>query len=114
MCGFHFFRTKSESPGVNKDIIMLPVIWGVIRTYAPIVTLPIAAVAGVLGYFLEGAVSDKYTPYKKSIEEQREDRMLEELSTSSGKVDKLEEKKFVPSNVFERNLSPQLRTESKK
>lgn len=90
---------------------MLPAVWTILRTYAPIITLPVAAVVGVIGYALENIISDKYTPYKKSIEEQREERQLQELS--SGKlVDKLEEKAFVPKSIFERNMSPQLRKDA--
>lgn len=42
--------------------------WGalafrVLRTYAPYITLPFAAVVGFIGYNLESIVSDKYTPY---------------------------------------------------
>ncbi|ODM93274.1 Small integral membrane protein 12-A [Orchesella cincta] len=87
---------------------MFPAIWAVLRAYAPVITLPAAALVGIIGYALENIISDKYTPYKESIEEQRGERLLQEVD--SGKlVDKLEEKKFVPKSIFERNLSPQLR-----
>lgn len=87
---------------------MLPAVWAALRAYAPIVTLPVAAVIGVVGYALESVISDKYTPYKKSIEEQRDDRIQQEIA--SGKLeDKLAEKNFVPKSIFERNLSPQLK-----
>jgi hypothetical protein len=38
---------------------MIPVIWNFLRVYAPYVTLPIAAVVGVIGYNVEKAVSKR-------------------------------------------------------
>lgn len=93
---------------------MLPVIFAFLRSYAPYITLPVAAVVGVIGYKIEGYVSDKYTPYQGSIEERREERQLDEnLSKDVTKVDSLKEKKFVPRTVFERNVSPSLLSDSK-
>jgi len=93
---------------------MLPVFWAMVRSYAPVIMLPVAAVIGIIGYNLENIVSDKYTPYKPSIEEQREERLLEELKAKGtgcqvpASTTTLTEKKFVPKSIFERNLSPQL------
>lgn len=89
---------------------MLPVIFTVLRTYAPYITLPVAAVIGFIGYNVEGWVSDKYTPYnQESIEEKREERLLKEnLERDVTLVDSLKEKKFVPRTVFEKNISPSL------
>lgn len=54
-------------------------------------------------------MSDKYTPYQKSVEEKREDRLVEEYLTKDiTKVDSLKERKFVPRSVFEKNVSPSL------
>jgi len=80
------------------------------RSYAPVILLPVSAVIGIIGYNLEAILSDKYTPYKReSIEEQREDRQLQELPVGSPPVvDTIKERKFVPKSIFERNLSPQL------
>jgi hypothetical protein len=94
---------------------MLPVIFAFLRRYVPYVTLPFAAVVGIIGYNLEGVLSDKYTPYQKSIEDKREDRLLEEsLAKDVTKVDSLKEKKFVPRSVFEKNISPSLQSNETK
>lgn len=42
---------------------MWPILLRMLRTYAPAITLPFAAVVGVIGYNLENWLSDKYTPY---------------------------------------------------
>ncbi|XP_060534031.1 small integral membrane protein 12-A [Cylas formicarius] len=84
---------------------MLPVIYGFLRAYAPYVTLPFAAVVGFIGYNLENILSDNYTPYHKSIEEQRKERLLsEEKLQSAENVEKLKYK----ANVLGTNLSPSL------
>ena len=88
---------------------MLPIL-AFLRMYAPYITLPIAAVVGVIGYNLESLISDKYTPYQKSIEEKRQERLLEEnLTKDVTSVDSLKERKFVPRTILERNLSPSLK-----
>ena len=90
---------------------MLPILWTFLRSYAPVIMLPVAAVIGVIGYNIENIVSDKYTPFKPSIGEQREERHLKEMHCDSqGVADPvltLTEKKFVPKSIFERNMSPQ-------
>ncbi|KAJ8957963.1 hypothetical protein NQ318_001963 [Aromia moschata] len=85
---------------------MWPVLFTALRTYAPYITLPFAALVGIVGYNLENWVSDKYTPYNKSIEEQREDRLMaeEEKLKSPENVEKLKYK----ANVLNTNLSPSL------
>ncbi|XP_067000382.1 small integral membrane protein 12-A [Anabrus simplex] len=91
---------------------MLPVVYAFLRAYAPYITLPFAAVVGFIGYKVEGLLSDKYTPYQESIEEKREERLLEEnLNKDLTHVDSLKERKFVPRSVLERNLSPSLNQE---
>lgn len=42
---------------------MWPVFIAALRNYAPYITLPFAAVVGIIGYNLENWMSDKYTPY---------------------------------------------------
>ena len=81
-----------------------------LRVNAPYITLPFAAVVGIIGYNIEGLISDKYTPFKKSVGEQREERMLKELEmkTDAKQVETLREKKFVPQTIFEKNVSPSL------
>ena len=89
---------------------MWPLILNFMRVNAPYLTLPFAAVIGVICYNFESLVSDKYTPFKsKSVEEEREDRLLKELEKGDAKlVDSLKEKKFVPQSIFEKNVSPSL------
>ena len=48
------------------DIKMLPAIMAAARAYAPWIVFPFAVMVGGIGYALEGAMSDKYTPWKKS------------------------------------------------
>jgi len=64
---------------------MLPVFWAVFRSYAPVILLPVSAVIGV-SHNLESILSDKYAPYKPSIEEQREDRQLAEATSANGNL----------------------------
>ena len=45
---------------------MYPALIAAARAYAPWVVLPFAVVIGGIGYTLEGQLSDKYTPWKKS------------------------------------------------
>lgn len=42
---------------------MWPILIRTLRVYAPYITLPFAAMVGVIGYNLENYFSDKYTPY---------------------------------------------------
>lgn len=102
---------------------MWPVLFRVLRQYAPVITLPFAALIGVIGYNLENILSDKYTPYngKKnfiiisnifnqklfvdSIKEKRGDRMLsEDVLKNATSVEKLR----YSANVLNTNLSPSL------
>lgn len=88
---------------------MWPIIMNFLRINAPYITLPFAAMIGVIGYNIEGWVSDRYTPFKKSVEEQREERLLQNIENTDAKVvESLKEKKFVPHTIFEKNVSPSL------
>lgn len=50
--------------GVNLLVLgMWPVLFRVLRTYSPYITLPFAAIVGLIGYNLESRFSDKYTPF---------------------------------------------------
>lgn len=86
---------------------MLPVMWAVIRTYAPYVTFPVAFVVGAVGYHLEWFIrKDMPLPKEeKSILEQREDRKLQETSGQDlTQVLSLKEKlEFTPKAVLNRN-----------
>lgn len=42
---------------------MWPIIMQFMRSNAAYITLPVAAVVGVIGYNLESLLSDRYTPY---------------------------------------------------
>jgi hypothetical protein len=90
---------------------MLP-LWALLRVYAPVILLPVSAIIGFIGYNLEEILGNKYTPYKPSIEEQREERQLNEATSGGGAgenlVQTLQERKFVPKSIFDRNLSPKL------
>ncbi|XP_063991806.1 small integral membrane protein 12 [Diachasmimorpha longicaudata] len=78
---------------------MWPWVMGVLRRYIPMVTLPFAGVVGVAGYYVEGWLSDRYTPATAPVKDQREDRLLENIDTGVAK------KKHNPLEV---NLSPSL------
>ncbi|XP_050315082.1 small integral membrane protein 12 [Anthonomus grandis grandis] len=84
---------------------MWPVIYTFLRTYAPYVTLPFAGLVGVIGYNLENILSDKYTPYNKSISEQRKERLLDEEKLKN--AENVEKLKY-QANVLGQNLSPSL------
>lgn len=47
---------------------MLPILLRALSRYAPYITLPVAAVVGVIGYHLEDIMSDKYTPSEKRFD----------------------------------------------
>ena len=74
---------------------MWPVLMAAARNYAPMLVFPFAFAIGVVGYNLEGVVSDKSTPWKKSVIERREERK----ENSDGQ----EEEFKVPETIFDRN-----------
>ena len=88
---------------------MWPIIVAVVRTYAPYVVLPFAAVVGLVGYGIEGKLTDRFTPWKGSVVDRREQRMLEqEKDQNSASETGLKNPEFVPNNIFQKNQSPQL------
>lgn len=91
---------------------MWPLIMGALRTYAPYVALPFAAVIGIIGYTVEASLSDKYTPWRESVVDRRAKRMLEEELNNEheSSVSSLKNPEFVPKNIFEKNASPTLTT----
>uniref|UniRef100_A0A1L8EJ21 Putative small integral membrane protein 12-a n=1 Tax=Haematobia irritans TaxID=7368 RepID=A0A1L8EJ21_HAEIR len=85
---------------------MWPIIMAILRRNAVYITLPIAGVVGFIGYNLESLLSDKYTPYSKSIQERRAERLAEDEDLANAtNVEKLRLKE---NSVLERNLSPSL------
>ncbi|XP_023322836.1 small integral membrane protein 12 [Eurytemora carolleeae] len=88
---------------------MWPIIFNAMRTYAPWIVLPIAGTIGFIGYNFESLVSDRYTPFKESVTQRREERRLDELEKDSEKVESIREHSFVPQTIFEKNVSPSLK-----
>lgn len=80
---------------------MLPILANLLRPYVAYITFPVALVFGFVGYNVEGWISDKYTPYSKSIQEQRKERLEKEG------IKEL----VIPKTIFEKNLSPSLQKE---
>lgn len=88
--------------------VMWPVLWTVVRTYAPYVTFPVAFVVGAVGYHLEWFIRGKDPQpmeEEKSISERREDRKLDELlGKDHTQVVSLKDKlEFAPKAVLNRN-----------
>ncbi|OQR73321.1 hypothetical protein BIW11_09804 [Tropilaelaps mercedesae] len=80
-------------------------LWIAFRTYAPYITFPIALVAGVIGYNLEGWMSNRgIPPANKSVQEQRTERHLQndEKAQQSNKHKTIFDK--------ESNISPSLKS----
>ncbi|KAF8791314.1 Small integral membrane protein 12 like protein [Argiope bruennichi] len=85
---------------------MLPALLAIARNYVPYITLPISIVIGIIGYNLEGLISDKFTPTKKmSIEEERLERKLKEMENND-LTESLKSKSFVPKTIFDRKINP--------
>lgn len=78
---------------------MWPLVARIASRYAPYIPLPFVCVVGFIGYHLEGWISDRYTPPTAPINQQRQERMLENIDSASTK------KKHNPLEV---NLSPSL------
>ncbi|XP_049883955.1 small integral membrane protein 12 [Pectinophora gossypiella] len=84
---------------------MWPLLFRFLRTNAPYITLPVAAIVGVIGYNLESLLSDRYTPYNKPVQDQRLERLTdEEILKDPTNVQKLKYKE----NVLGKNVSPSL------
>ncbi|XP_071640234.1 small integral membrane protein 12 isoform X1 [Temnothorax longispinosus] len=78
---------------------MWPLIVRSLGKFGKYITLPIVGIIGFIGYNVEGWISDRYTPSTKSITQQRQERLLENIDSSTTK------KKHNPLEV---NLSPSL------
>lgn len=89
--------------------MVLNIIIPLVRRYVPFVMLPVAVVIGTIGYNIETLISDRYTPSKKSVLQDRDERLLQELNTSDPlNVESVKELKMQPASVLNRNLSPSL------
>ncbi|XP_069954174.1 small integral membrane protein 12-A [Cherax quadricarinatus] len=87
---------------------MWPVVIAFLRTYAPYITLPAAAVIGCIGYNIEKQFRTP-PPSRPSVEEKRNERLLKEMMESKElTLAPLSEKTFVPKTIFEKNISPSL------
>ncbi|KAG7174958.1 Small integral membrane protein 12-A-like [Homarus americanus] len=87
---------------------MWPIMMTFLRTYAPYVTLPAAAVIGFIGYNIEKQFRTT-PPSRPSVEEKRNERLLKEIMESEQMTPApLSEKTFVPKTIFEKNVSPTL------
>lgn len=87
-------------------MIPLFVLWNTVRVYAPYIILPVAAVIGAVGYNAEYWVrgGDLSTPYRESIQEERDERVLAEtLEKDPTEVTSLKQKKDIPRTIFGSN-----------
>lgn len=75
-----------------------------LRSNAPFLTLPFAAIVGIIGYNLENMFFDKYTPYTKPVQDERVDRQADEALNDPTNVKKLK----YQENVLGKNVSPSL------
>lgn len=83
---------------------MWNVILGLARTYAPIITLPIAIVVGFIGYNAETIFSDKQTPSRQmTVLEERDERRLKELEGEAPPDHSTRYSKTIPKTVLDRN-----------
>lgn len=94
---------------------MIPAIIALARTYAPIVMFPVAVVIGTIGYNIEWRLRDRNNPnggQQPSVEATRDERLLRQLDEVSDvtNVESLKSKTFVAKSIFEKNLSPSLKS----
>lgn len=83
---------------------MWNLVYAALRSYAPVVTLPIAIVVGFIGYNAENILSNKSTPHReKTVLEEREERKFRELE---GETDSESSQRYttgIPKTVLDRN-----------
>ncbi|XP_042127823.1 small integral membrane protein 12 isoform X1 [Peromyscus maniculatus bairdii] len=108
LCCPWFSRSTTFFGALCQADVMWPVLWTVVRTYAPYVTFPVAFVVGAVGYHLEWFIRGKDpqpVEEEKSILERREDRKLDELlGKDHTQVVSLKDKlEFAPKAVLNRN-----------
>ncbi|XP_034187049.1 uncharacterized protein LOC117607452 [Osmia lignaria lignaria] len=78
--------------------MMWPVLSRIVTKF-PTVRIILALPLGILGYFIEGLISNRYTPSTKSVTEQREERLLDDIDSTTDKK---------RHNPLEFNLPPSL------
>ncbi|KAJ8044353.1 Small integral membrane protein 12-A [Holothuria leucospilota] len=84
---------------------MWQILFAGMRTYAPYVTLPIAAVIGAVGFGIERSIRGREdtTPSRSSIKEERDERLLEQSATEDAtEVESLKQKSFIPRTILDR------------
>lgn len=89
---------------------MIFVILRALRVYAPVITLPVAAVIGFIGYNLENRFSNRLKAglAVESVENARTERMAKDILENVETFSPLKDKTFVPSTIFGKNISPSL------
>lgn len=78
---------------------MWPLIVRSLGQFGKYITIPFVGLIGFIGYNVEGWISDRYTPATAPITQQRQERLLQNIDSSTTK------KKHNPLEV---NLSPSL------
>ena len=83
---------------------MLPFVFAALRTYAPYIVWPFAAIVGAIGYTIENTVrGNKQTPFRDSISEEREERFLQEYQEHDPtQVESLKSRTFIPKTIFDK------------
>lgn len=94
---------------------MIPAIIALARVYAPYVMFPVAVVIGTIGYNIEWTLRDRNNPnggQQPSVELVREERLLKQLEELADvtNVESLKSKSFVSKTIFEKNVSPSLKS----
>lgn len=87
---------------------MIPFVLGILRPYAPILTLPAAIVVGIVGSILETMISDRKTPCIESVEERRRRRQQEEGKLLISPEPIADPIKTMQKTILDRNLPPSL------
>ncbi|KAL4238969.1 hypothetical protein ACF0H5_003673 [Mactra antiquata] len=83
---------------------MWNIVYAALRSYAPIVVLPVAITVGFIGYNVEGWVSDKQTEGRTmTFAEERDERKLMELKGEANPDNDNRYSKSLPSTVLNRN-----------
>lgn len=64
---------------------MWPLLGRVLSKFGNTIQLPIVCIIGFIGYQLEGLISDRYTPATAPVTVQREERLLEDIDSTTDK-----------------------------